>query len=104
MIVLDALNSRMKDFYDIHQILKENSLSGNIISEAIRQTFNTRHTVLPDNPAVFSEGFSTNARNLGLWEAFLKRIKSEYISLDEVVSTISKHLKPIYLNLKDTSE
>ena len=45
MIVLDAANSRMKDFYDIYQILKENTISGKSLVEAINQTFQTRHTV-----------------------------------------------------------
>ena len=99
MIVRDAVNSRMKDFYDIYQILKENRISKKALDEAIRQTFNTRHTVLPDNPAVFSVDFSEDSRNRNMWNAFLRRIKSEDIPFEIVVSEIKKHLEPIYKSL-----
>ncbi len=99
MIVLDAVNSRMKDFYDIYQILEENTLSKKTLTEAIKQAFRIRETVKPDNPAVFSEGFSEDLRNRNMWNAFLKRIKSKDIPFDTVLSEIRKHLEPIYRSL-----
>ena len=100
MIVLDASNSRMKDFYDVYQILKKENISEKLLSEAISQTFQTRHTILPDNPAIFSSDFSEDSRNLNMWNAFLKRIKSVDIPLNIVMSEIKKNLEPIYIALR----
>ena len=99
MIVLDASNSRMKDFYDIYQILIENTISLKSLAEAIRQTFQARHTILPDNPAIFSTDFPEDSRNLNMWNAFLKRIKSDDIPFSTVMAEIKKILEPIYRTL-----
>lgn len=99
MIVLDAVNSSMKDFYDIYQILKGNTISRKSLVESIKQTFRTRHTVLPDNPAVFSREFSEDSRSLNMWNAFLKRIKSDDIPFKTVLSELKRNLEPIYKSL-----
>ena len=84
MIVLDTLNSRMKDFYDIYNILTEEKINLKVLEQAIGRTFKIRHTVLPDDPAVFSDNFSSDIRNINLWNAFLKRIKAENILFETV--------------------
>jgi len=99
MIALDTSNSRMKDFYDIYKILKEQDVSTTSLAESIKQTFRTRGTVLPQNPAIFSDEFKTDSRNLGLWQAFLRRMKSEKIDFPVVLNEIKKHLEPIYRTL-----
>ena len=57
MIVLDTRNSRMKDFYDIHDILTNHQIESSTLKEAIRLTFERRRTILPEAPAVFQEEF-----------------------------------------------
>jgi predicted nucleotidyltransferase component of viral defense system len=99
MIALDTSNSRMKDFYDIYKILKEQDVSNPSLAEAIKQTLRTRGTVLPENPAIFTDEFKTNSRNLGLWQAFLKRMKLEEIDFQTVLTEIKQHLEPIYKTL-----
>ncbi len=99
MIALDTSNSRMKDFYDIYNILKEQDVSETSLAEAIKQTFRNRETVLPENPAIFSDEFASDSRNLGLWQGFLKRMKAEKIDFRIVLTEIKKHLEPIYRTL-----
>ncbi len=99
MIALDSSNSRMKDFYDIYKILKEQDVSKTSLAEAIKQTLRTRGTVLPENPAIFSDEFRAYSRNIGLWQAFLRRIKAEEIDFQIVLTEIEKHLEPIYRTL-----
>ena len=89
----------MKDFYDIYKILKEQVVSKTSLAEAIKQTFRTRGTVFPENPAVFSDEFGTDPRNLGLWKAFLRRIKAEEIDFQIVLKETQRHLEPIYKTL-----
>lgn len=96
MIVLDARNSRMKDFYDIYDILTNHRIDQTALEEAIRLTFNTRQTILPMAPAIFQDGFSSDPRNLKLWKGFLNRIKAEEIGLAQVMNKITEQLYPIY--------
>ena len=100
MIVLDARNSRMKDFYDIYDILTNQKIDNVVLEEAIRLTFNTRRTILPAAPAIFQDDFSSDPRNLQLWKGFLKRIKVEEIGFANVMNKITGQLNPIYNNLK----
>jgi hypothetical protein len=67
MIVLDVRNSRMKDFFDIHDILTNQKIDHAALKEAIRQTFKTRRTILARDPAIFQDDFSSDPRNLQLW-------------------------------------
>ena len=100
MIVLDAANSRMKDFYDIYQILENNDISDDLMSGAIRQTFKTRQTELPSDPAIFNNGFCNSSRNNKMWSAFIKRMKGEPILFSDVMRVIKNRLEPIYRSLE----
>ncbi len=100
IIVLDARNSRMKDFYDIYDILTNHRIDAAALEEAIRLTFNTRRTILPAGPAVFQDDFSSDQRNLQLWKGFLNRIKSEPIDFATVITEITKQLLPIYKSIR----
>jgi hypothetical protein len=66
------------------------------LAEAIKQTFRTRGTFLPENPAIFSDEFRTDSRNIGLWQACLRRMKAEEIDFQIVLIEIKEHLEPIY--------
>ncbi|MBN2050734.1 MAG: nucleotidyl transferase AbiEii/AbiGii toxin family protein [Spirochaetales bacterium] len=97
MIVLDARNSRMKDFYDIYQIITQGNTSEKLLTDAIRMTFQNRRTPTPVNPAVFDKAYGEDPRNKQLWDSFLKRINSEKsIEFKDVLSTIQSVLEPIY--------
>lgn len=100
MIVLDAANSRMKDFYDIYKILTENYISAESLKQAMKQTFHARHTKLPENPAIFSPYFAENPRNSNLWKAYLKRLKGEELAFNVVIAKIKNYLEPIYITLR----
>lgn len=101
MIVLDIRNSRMKDFYDIYDILVNKKINTDILKEAIRLTFERRQTLLPQEPALFQESFSTDARNLQLWKAFLNRIKADHIDFSNVTEKLREYLFPIFQDLKE---
>jgi predicted nucleotidyltransferase component of viral defense system len=72
IVQLGALNSRMKDFFDLHYISLRFELDGKQLADAVQATFTSRGSRLPAEPTV---GFSTSfgESNQALWRAFLKR-------------------------------
>jgi hypothetical protein len=96
MIVLDTRNSRMKDFYDIYEILTKNKINISNLKEAVKLTLERRKTAKPKFPAIFQDSFVSNSRNLQMWSAFLSRIKADDIEFQLVMQTIRQQLEPIY--------
>lgn len=100
MIVLDARNSRMKDFYDVYDLLIMNRIKTFSLSKAIKLTIQRRKTNAPKSPAIFQESFVDDPINLKLWNAFLSRIKADRIDFSLVMKTIRVNLEPIYRELR----
>lgn len=73
MVQRGTLNSRMKDFFDIHLLSKQFFFNGSSLAEAITQTFAHRKTELQSIPLVFQEAFSKNENIKRQWRAFLKK-------------------------------
>ena len=71
-VVLGALNSRMKDFYDMHVILTHMGIDDDLLRAAIQGTFERRNVPLPEVlPVAFTPEFlkdgikeTGNVRNL----------------------------------------
>ncbi len=99
MIILDARNSRMKDFFDVYELITRNDLPEDSLKEAILRTMRVRNTPTPENPAVFSREFAESLRNHQLWQAFLKRTKVEGPDFSEAVRAIRSRLEPIYRDI-----
>jgi hypothetical protein len=100
MIILDIRNSRMKDFYDIYDILINNMIDIDSLKEAIRLTFERRQTILPLKPAIFQNRFSSDPRNLQLWKAFLNRIKINQIDFSLIMEKLQEYLYPVYKEIR----
>ncbi|MBX7237317.1 MAG: nucleotidyl transferase AbiEii/AbiGii toxin family protein [Caldilineales bacterium] len=72
MIVLDQINSRMKDFYDIWLIAQRFEFEGRLLQQAIQTTFHRRHTELPRGvPVALSDSFAMKKQDL--WRTFVIR-------------------------------
>ena len=70
MIYLGAVNSRMKDFYDLWILANHFEFEGAVLQEAVRRTFERRNTKIPTTePAAFSGQFAREKQNQ--WRAFL---------------------------------
>jgi len=97
MIDLAESNSRMKDFYDIYQLLSKKRYEPQTLKLAIAQTFKNRGTVLRQKHPVFEPSFANDQARNKLWEGFLSRSKlSESIPFPEVLRYVREHLQPIY--------
>jgi hypothetical protein len=82
-VVLGALNSRMKDFYDMHVILAHMDIDDALLRDAIRATFVRRNVPLPtDVPVAFAAEFLEDGTKETQWRAFLRRSGLESCGLD----------------------
>lgn len=52
MVVFGDRNSRIKDFFDLHHLASRFEFDRPTLSEAVRRTFERRHTPLPEKPPI----------------------------------------------------
>jgi hypothetical protein len=95
MVKLGALNSRMKDFYDIWLLSRQFDFDGVKLTEAIRLTLERRGTKLPLKIEAFAESFIEEKQTQ--WTAFYKRLQQDHIpsSFGEIVISVDRFLSPI---------
>lgn len=97
-VVLGALNSRMKDFYDMHVILAHMGIDDELLRGAIRATFDQRNIPLPTEvPVAFTREFLEDGVNEKQWRAFLLRSSLSSFGLDlaTVLADLKKRLWPL---------
>jgi hypothetical protein len=99
MIKLGMLNSRMKDFYDIWNMIHQFDFIGSKLAEALKRTFKHRKTNLPwDKPLFSKEIYEDNSDRQILWKSFLKKAEINHApeNLSTVVEDIENFLiKPL---------
>ena len=102
MISLGTLNSRMKDFYDVYILLKNNEINNVNLHDSILQTFKNRNTFFVENHELFSPTFYENPNFQTMWKAFLRKMKIlDDLEFPFVVKEILQHLQPVYINLSN---
>ena len=93
-------SSRMKDYYDLYQILNTRKLDSDVLQEAIARTFENRHTSYDPDTMFFRENFGTNPQLETRWRAFIKKITSKSdLQFFEVVTYLQEKLLPYWKNL-----
>lgn len=101
VIDLADQSSRMKDYYDLHQILSASQYNDEVLKEAIKRTFENRHTGYKSNTMFFRAEFPDNAEMQTRWKAFIRKITSRSnLSFSNVVRYLQTTLKPYWENLK----
>lgn len=96
MVLLGMRNSRMKDYFDVRALLRENELDEALLASAIAATFLRRRTVLPEAvPPGLSEAFSGDPAHRTQWRAFLAKNHFKEAELAEVVNELRERLTPI---------
>lgn len=94
-------SSRMKDYYDLHQILKTHPYDAEVLKEAIEHTFENRHTSYNDDTMFFRAEYPDNAKMQTRWMAFIRKISSKSeLSFADVVRYLQVELKPYWENLR----
>ena len=100
VIDLADQNSRMKDYYDLYNLLSKEKYDRNIIQEAIKHTFDNRHTPYDASTMFFRKDFAENQQMQVRWKAFLRKItKSDEVSFSDVVTFIQNTMRPYWERL-----
>ena len=94
---LGALNSRMKDFFDIWFLSRHFNFDGPTLAIAIRETFSRRNTELPPGPLPLTSDFARGTDHAVQWRAFRNRnrIESAPESFAEVMTGVTGFLRPV---------
>lgn len=102
IIDLADQSSRMKDYYDLYNILHNETYQPAILQEAVLQTFKNRHTPYSENTMFFRKDFGKNLQMKIRWEAFLRKItkKEDSLLYTDVVTFIQKTLLPYWGNIR----
>jgi len=97
MVKLDMGNSRMKDFYDVWLLSEHLEFDGEILSNAIRSTFERRETEISGEiPVALTDRFAADDAHQKQWQAFLRKNELEggTPSFEEIQERIAVFLMP----------
>ena len=99
IVSLGAINSRMKDFYDLHRLGASYEFDGLVLARAVRATFERRRTAFPaGEPLVLTQGFLSAGERNQQWLAFLRRCR---LTAPEDAGTLVDDLRTFLLPLLD---
>jgi hypothetical protein len=74
MTVLGMTNSRMRDFFDVHELARQREFHGAVLAASIRDTFQRRQTPLPIKiPSALTPAFGQDPAKQAQWRAFLRK-------------------------------
>ncbi|MBX9187756.1 nucleotidyl transferase AbiEii/AbiGii toxin family protein [Bacteroides sp. K03] len=94
-------SSRMKDYYDLYQILSASQYDAEVLKKAIKRTFENRHTEYMSDTMFFRAEFPDNIEMQTRWKAFIRKITSKSeLSFSDMVRYLQIALKPYWENLK----
>ena len=88
IIRLGFANTRMKDFYDIWLLIQQFDFDLQKLKGIIQQVLRNRGTFAEIPPIAFLESFYDNQIKKDKWNAFLRDISHEPISLEKVVTDL----------------
>ena len=97
MIDRDVTNSRMKDFYDCHQLLTRHHINDQTLYDAICATFDNRQLEYNPDLQLFTPEFAADAKRNVRWNSFLKKINVvDAVTFQETMCVIIDRLYPLY--------
>jgi len=102
MLRLGAMNSRMKDYYDIWLLSAHGNFDGATLAEAVRQTLAARHAEVPDEPVGLSAEFALAEGKAAQWQGFVRKSHATDApeELGEVVLAVREFLSPVLIALR----
>lgn len=99
MVKLGIANSRMKDFHDLHSLSNIFEFDGKALVDAVRATFGTRGTALPDRgiPLAFTPEFYEDENKAKQWKAFCSKNKPrvQEIEFKTLIDRLISSLTPV---------
>ena len=96
MFKLGALNSRIRDFYDIWLLSRQFRFEGGTLGEAIQGTFATRDTEIEGIPMALTKEFAEDRTKQQLWRSFLRKSRIEGAAeLSVVIADVAAFVGPV---------
>jgi hypothetical protein len=93
--LLGMTNSRLKDYFDLSVLLERETLDADLLTQAIKATFERRSTPLSDAvPIGLTDEFAHDSSRQSLWLAFLKKNELPPEPLPAVVDRLRSALAP----------
>ncbi len=90
IVKLGTLNTRLKDYFDLLALARENAMDAELLAQAIAATFERRRTPLPDSlPIGLTAAYSQDASKQTQWQAFLRKNRLQAPTLPEVVAALA---------------
>ncbi len=87
---LGLANSRMKDYYDLLALARENAMDETSLAQAIAATFARRDTPLPASlPVGLTGAFAHDPMKQTQWQAFLRKNRLAAPDLGEVIAELA---------------
>jgi len=94
----ECSNTRMKDFFDVWTVSRQFAFDGPTLSRALKTTFETRGTAIPNKPpSALSREFYDDREKNAQWKAFLNKAKldTQGKSLPEIAEALRAFLLPV---------
>lgn len=103
MMRLGLLNSRMKDFYDIWLLMREEQIDRGRLVDAIVGTFISRQFAVDMDSVIFSDEFIYHPDKQVQWSAFCRKkgIKIAPAEFSAVATEVFTFLRPVMLVAKN---
>jgi hypothetical protein len=97
MVKLGALNSRMKDFFDIWLLSQQFDFEGQRLAAAIEKTFSTRGTGIQSEPTGLTNSFAEDPAKVAQWRGFIRKNRLTNVPQDfgVVIEAIAVFLGPV---------
>lgn len=94
IVSLGMANSRMKDYFDLRALLRENVLEQESLARSIAGTFRRRRTSLPTGlPIGLTAEFGRDELKRKQWAAFLRKNRLDGPVLDDLVAELAADLQ-----------
>lgn len=103
MVKRGALNSRMKDFYDIWTLSRTFDFRGAMLAEAVEKTFEHRDTPITAAPMVFDPAFAGDGDKQVQWRGFIRKagLVDAPEAFAEVIAATREFLEPLVAALAE---
>jgi predicted nucleotidyltransferase component of viral defense system len=90
IVKLGLANSRMKDYFDLLTLARENAMDATLLAQAIAATFARRDTPLPSSlPVGLTDAFARDPMKQTQWQAFLRKNRLAAPDLSDVVTELA---------------
>jgi len=97
MVKIGALNSRMKDFFDLWLLSRQFDFEGPSLAVAIEKTFSRRGTDVESKPIALTSSFSEDPAKVSQWRGFIRknRLTNAPQDFGKVIKAIGDFLGPV---------